>query len=197
MKIFLIILILIFNIQSLTKADDIRNFEIEEMSVGDSLLDYFSLDEIKKKINSYEDKGYIYNSRDFYSLTFKFLTKFEKYDAVQVQLKDNDKRYIIQTIDGLIYYKDDINQCYEKFESVEKEFDLLFKNSNKQKQKKSKHSYDKSGKSTTIAIFYNMTNRDYASIHCYDWFEDLNIDDSLTISLTTNEFNNFLINKAY
>jgi len=43
MKRLLLILILIFSFQSLTKADDIRDFEIEGISVGDSLLDYFSL----------------------------------------------------------------------------------------------------------------------------------------------------------
>ena len=37
MKIFLSVLILIFNFQSWTKADDIKDFEIEGMSVGDSL----------------------------------------------------------------------------------------------------------------------------------------------------------------
>ena len=42
MKRLLLILILTFSFQSLTKADDIRDFEIEGMSIGDSLLDYFS-----------------------------------------------------------------------------------------------------------------------------------------------------------
>ena len=41
MKRLLLILILTFSFQSLTKADDIRDFEIEGMSIGDSLLDYF------------------------------------------------------------------------------------------------------------------------------------------------------------
>ena len=47
----ILILILTFNFQNLTKADDIRDFEIEVMSVGDSLLDYISENEIKNKIN--------------------------------------------------------------------------------------------------------------------------------------------------
>ena len=42
MKLFLLFIILIFNLQSLTKADDIKDFQIEGMSVGDSLLDYYS-----------------------------------------------------------------------------------------------------------------------------------------------------------
>ena len=47
MKRLLLILILTFSFQSLTKADDINEFEIEGMSVGDSLLDYFNEEEIK------------------------------------------------------------------------------------------------------------------------------------------------------
>ena len=47
MKILLLILILTFGLPSLTKANDIRDFQIEGMSIGDSLLDFFSLEEIK------------------------------------------------------------------------------------------------------------------------------------------------------
>ena len=54
MKFFLLALILIFNFQSLTKADDVRDFEIEGMSVGDSLHDHFS----KKKISESEVDWY-------------------------------------------------------------------------------------------------------------------------------------------
>ena len=51
MKIFIFILIIIFNFQSLTKANDVKEFEIEGMSVGDSLLDYFSRTKIREFIN--------------------------------------------------------------------------------------------------------------------------------------------------
>ena len=40
MKRLLLILILTLNFQSWTKADDIRDLEIEGMSIGDSLLDF-------------------------------------------------------------------------------------------------------------------------------------------------------------
>ena len=48
MRAFILFLILIFCFQSWTKADDIRDFEIEGMSIGDSLLNYFSEEEIKE-----------------------------------------------------------------------------------------------------------------------------------------------------
>ena len=49
MRMFLTILILILNLQSFTKADDIQDFEIEGMSVGDSLHDHFFIIKNKRK----------------------------------------------------------------------------------------------------------------------------------------------------
>ena len=56
MRSFLIVLILIFGFQSWTKADDIREIEIEGMKIGDSLLDFFSEKEIKKNQVNYSKK---------------------------------------------------------------------------------------------------------------------------------------------
>ena len=47
MKKILFIIFFIFIFQSWTKADDISEFEVEGISIGDSLLDYYSEDEIK------------------------------------------------------------------------------------------------------------------------------------------------------
>ena len=49
----LLILILTFIFQTLTKADDISDFQIEGISVGDSLLDYMSKKEIKSSKRNY------------------------------------------------------------------------------------------------------------------------------------------------
>ena len=47
MKRILFIILLILNIQLLVKADDIGDFQIEGMSIGDSLLNYMNVYEIK------------------------------------------------------------------------------------------------------------------------------------------------------
>ena len=52
MRVFIAVLVLIFSLQSWTKADDIRDFEIEGMSIGDSLLDYMSENLIIKQMNN-------------------------------------------------------------------------------------------------------------------------------------------------
>ena len=51
MRVFLAVLFLIFSFQSWTKADDIRDFQIEGMSIGDSALDYVTEDEINNNIS--------------------------------------------------------------------------------------------------------------------------------------------------
>ena len=48
MKKFLAILILVLTFQTPSQADDIRDLQIEGISIGDSLLDHFSEEVIKK-----------------------------------------------------------------------------------------------------------------------------------------------------
>ena len=81
MKNILIILVLLFSSSVLAK--DISDFQIEGMSIGDSLLDFISSEKINEKINSYSDKGFIYNSKKYYALTFNsndFNSNLKLYD---------------------------------------------------------------------------------------------------------------------
>ena len=64
-----------FSFQPLTKANDIRDLEIEGMSIGDSLLTYFN----SKEINSYKIK--IHNS-DRYT-TIEINKNLNNYDYLQ------------------------------------------------------------------------------------------------------------------
>ena len=199
MRVFITVLVLFFSLQSWTKADDIKDFQIEGMSIGDSALDFFTKKEIKNKINSYNDNGYIYNSGKFYSLTFYDNQKYKTYEAVQIIFKDKDKRYKIHSITGINYYKSDINDCYNQMEIIEKELDSICNNSKKKEFIKRKHPYDETGKSTTNDVYYILSNSDTASIHCYDWLQSefIKIPDQLNVIFNTSEFNDFLDYEAY
>ena len=71
MRVFIAVLVLIFSFQSLSKADDIKDFEIEGMSIDRSLLDFFSENEI--------DRDYVFPNREF--ATFANVGKnFKTYD---------------------------------------------------------------------------------------------------------------------
>ena len=58
----IVVLVLIFSLQSWTRAEDITDIEIEGMSIGDSLLDYYSKSEIDEALKNpafYKDEKYV------------------------------------------------------------------------------------------------------------------------------------------
>ena len=104
MRVFLSILIIIFNLQSLTKADDIRDFEIEGISVGDSLLDYMSKKDIKSS-----KRNYLKNKK-YYVVGYD--ENLENYTQVDVYLKSGDNKYVVRTISGVLFMN--VNDCLIK-----------------------------------------------------------------------------------
>ena len=102
MKVFLAVLILIFSFQSWTKADDISDFEIEGMSIGDSALRYF-------------DKVEIDNSTSVMQGEYKksiLRTNLKQYDSLILTYKNNDKKYILEGLTGNIEIYSDIYRSF-------------------------------------------------------------------------------------
>ena len=190
MKRLFLILILTFSFHTLIKADDVRDFEIEGMSVGDSLLDFFSEENIirEKQLSQYPNDEHILTN--FYKVE-----NFKTYELVLVGHKKNDNEYIITTIGGTIFYKDNIDDCFSKKDTIEYEFDLIFKNAKKDSFK-IKKGYDKTGNSSSDIIEYEFSNGDAVQITCDDWSKKLSEEevlwDSLNVNLQSSNFRNFL-----
>ena len=194
MRIFITVLVLIFSFQSWTKADDISDFEIEGMSIGDSLLDFYSKDEIDDalQVSQYpaSDKFIIY--------TFRNVKSFETYQAVSVDVKKIDSNYKIYAISGVINYTDNMSECYLLMEKIALEFKEIFNNSKEFKVKRSKLEYDKSGKSYQRYHSFDIPNGDRASLECNDWSDEVpRLSDSIMVSLMIAEYSNFLDKEAY
>ena len=190
MKIFLSVLILIFSFQSWTKADDIRDFEIEGISIGDSALDYFSESEIiKQKQDYFNDKTY--TDSEIFSKNNSI------YHSLHVIYKTNDKNYIIEGLEGTVLYTNNVNKCYKRLDEIDEEISDLFKKTKREKKPKRKHPADKTGKSTTTDIIYFFKNGDVIMLSCYDWSKEKGYADHLRISLSTSEFDNWLYTTAF
>ena len=197
MKRLLLILILTFSFQTLTKADDISEFQIEGMSIGDSLLDYFTKKEIRIK-RKYRIK--YPNSKKFTAITFDEDPKLKVYDSIQANVKTNDKKYIIYSISGISYFDNNISKCKEQMKLISKELIKIFPNaSNINKTKK--HEYDKSGKSLIHQSIFDMDSGAEARVECYDWSKKMskkhNLDDQLIVSILGENFSYFMANEAY
>ena len=105
MKRLLLILILTFSFQSLAKADDIKDFQIEGVSIGDSLLDYMTVDEIKIA----ENNPTYYKNNEFVVIFSKI--ESEKYDRIQITYKPDDKKFIIHEIQAVIDLEHNFKEC--------------------------------------------------------------------------------------
>ena len=81
----------------LTKAEDIRDFQIEGISIGDSLLDYYTENEI---ISFIQDRQYPNSQR--VKITKIISDNFETYEAVSADFL-NDGSYRIIKLSGRIF----------------------------------------------------------------------------------------------
>ncbi len=105
MRILMTVLILVFSLQSLTKADDIEDFEIEGLSIGDSLLDHFT----QKEINEALKNPSYYKNKKFVEVFLNFQSN--EFDFLQVAFKPKDKKFIIEKIMLVKDFSDKIEQC--------------------------------------------------------------------------------------
>ena len=189
MKRLLLILILTLSFQSLTKAEDIRDFEIEGMSIGDSLLDHYSESEIiRYKATPYKNKKW--------SIVAKGDSTFKTYGGFQVHVKTNDSKYIIGSLEGMILYENKIKECYKQQEEITFELDNLFKNS-RILEWKEPHSADKTGNSIAKSKQYSLQNDDVIRVTCIDWSVQMGMIDKLKVAIYTKEFDLWIHNEAY
>ena len=192
MKILLTLFVLLFS--SSVVADDIRDFQIEGISVGDSLLDYMSEKEIKTEIEITKH-AYDYLSDEFGQVYL--FDKFEIYDRLAFFVKPKDKHYTIYSIKGSISYDDKLEQCFAKQKEIEKEFSSMYKNAKKRKGT-FKFDWDPTGESVTHNINFLFDSGDTIEVNCTKYKKSLKIEnrweDSLQVIIDTKEITDWFEN---
>ena len=181
----LLILILTFSFQSLTKADDIRDFEIEGISVGDSLLDYFSLSEIKR-FDDYDDLPSNMKFR-IATTTKKNFNKMKMYDAMTFYYKPEDKNFIIYAIGGNLFCEN--NECKKLYKEIKNDFLKNFKG----KESILKHPDDKSGKSI-VTIYTIEINKGSILIFHNDMSKNVKWVDDVSVEISSSEVDEWIQN---
>ena len=148
----------------MTKAEDITEFEIEGISIGDSALDYFSKEEIKDNTSippNLKESKYTQSCFDDYGNT---------YDRICIAFKKNSSKKIIEQLQAQIRYnKDVMNICKKKQNKIDKELSLLFKNL--ERIEWGKHSLpslkDKDKNAHYYPITYEFVDKSRAQLGCY------------------------------
>ena len=156
MRVFIAALVLIFSLQSWTKADDISDFKIEGISVGDSLLDYMTISEIK---NNKIDYG---SGRKFYATDYN--KNLSTYDKVEIWLKSGDDSYKIYGINTGIYFENNLDECLKQKNEIVNDLEETFKNFKFSSGKKKHDAYKDSMQYTSHVYLGN--SRDNIRVEC-------------------------------
>ena len=98
----------------------VKDFKVEGIAVGDSLLTYFSEEDILKNQRTKDIFGKPDDLTSLYvDSTFEDY-EFETYQKIQIYYLRDDKKYIIHSVGGAIFYQTDYKACNDKFFEVKK-----------------------------------------------------------------------------
>ena len=201
MRVFIAVLVLIFSLQSWTKADDISDFEIEGMSIGDSLLDYFSKNEMKKFLKA--DTTHFYNNSDYVIIGIykgnQNSISFNNYRSLGITINKKDSKYKILSIAGQNYSYDDINDCNATQASIANDIkkDVLEKNINEDIWENDKYAWGETvvGKSKMHDFLFNDNSA--VRIICYELNDEAKEDAGwkvkMEVVINSKEYNEYLM----
>ena len=162
---FIFILFLCLSYTTLLKAENIRDFQIEGISLGDSALDH-------SIIKNYQ-KGSPYTNKKYQDGIKKI--KSDSYDVLQFFFIKKDEKKTLENISGKKFFPNNINECLKKKKIIENEITKLFPNL-KQQSMERPHPGDPSKKSIIYALNYFFPEGDLVQVSCTDWvkFKDRN-----------------------
>ena len=193
MKRFLAILVLGLFLITPSQADDIQDFQIEGMSIGDNLLDHFSKKEIINESVPTSNYNYLKNPDKFIQVEFVYHSSLKTYDTIQVYYKNIPNEYKVYGIVGKLLFEKNIHECVSKRDQIVTELKGTLKNLDIQGPEIEKHAADKTGKSKVNQIAFWFKNNDLIIAECYDWSEEMKYYDNLKINILTNEVNEWLM----
>ena len=169
----------LFGFSAPSFADDISEYEIEGTSIGDSLLEHLSKEEIITQIER-NKSSYDYLTDEFGEVYL--VGKFEIYDLLAFKVKPNDNNYIIYSIKGSIPYDDKLEQCFAKQKEIVEEFSLLYKNA-KKVEETPVFPWDPTGKSKSHNILFIFDSGDIIKVACTVYEKSLKIKNNWSDSL--------------
>ncbi len=192
MKILIIFFIVFFS--SLVFSNEISNYQIEGISIGDSALEHVSEDLVISEIKRTSEHYKYLNNPDKFGEVYIRDGNFNTYSHISIFVKRDDEIYKIFMIRGMITF-DVLSDCLDLQKEIEMEFEDLFNN-----YEKTDYIYspklDPSGKSKKHDVYFDFPNGDNVTLQCSDWSEKIKQENNwvsgISVALLTNEFNDWI-----
>ncbi len=194
MKKILGIVVLSFFLSTSAYTDDIKDFQIENISIGDSALDYFT----ESQIENGELDWFNYNYKEYAT---SLLPGKGIYDWFKISYNSHDDDFIIEGLVGIVVkkkYNDD--KCNKELDTAALDVSELFKNTEQGKKQFYKVVYNPrkifqepnpSGKSTVTSISFDFKEEGKIILSCYNMDKTTNQIDSPIKDI--NQFDTFRI----
>ena len=165
-------------------ADDISDFEIEGISIGDSLLDYMTEDEILEGIEEDKDEHSYLKEPNKYSEIF-LKKDFSIYNNLSLYIKNNhpsqyvtkknsNEKYTILGIRAMITYNDDFENCILKRDEIAGELSNVFQNAELW-ETVTIHPVDPSGESIIDGVYFFLNSGGVSETSCLDIEENFRV----------------------
>jgi len=190
-KIFFII-IFSLTIQTPSLTDDIRDFQIEGMSIGDSALDYFS----EAQLEDNEQGWHNYNYREY---STSLLPGEKIYHWLQITYKNDDDNFTIEALAGVLERRNyNSKKCNNELDVVARDISELFENT-KQKKKQTyelaanaSRKYPFNGKSVVTNMSFDFLDKGSIVLECYNMDKATKRNDSFRTDVRSRAFTNYL-----
>ena len=194
MKKILGIVVLGLSLSTSAYTDDIKDFQIENISIGDSALDYFN----EAQLEDSELGWYNYSYKEY---STSLLPGKGIYDWFQISYKSDDDNFTIDGLAGIVVKKKyDDNKCNKELDAAALNISELFKNTKQVKKQLYKVVYNlreifqkpnPSGKSIVTSISFDFKDEGKIILSCYNMDKATNQIDSPIKDI--NQFDTFRI----
>jgi len=171
MKKILGIVVLSFFLSTSAYTDDIKDFQIENISIGDSALDYFT----ESQLEDSELDWFNYSYKEY---STSLLSGKGIYDWFKISYKSDDDDFIIEGLVGIVVKKKyDDDKCNKELDTAALDISKLFKNIKQEKKQLYKVVYNPrkifqepnpSGKSMVTSILFDFKNEGKIILSCYN-----------------------------
>ena len=205
MKKILGIVFLFFLLSTSAYTDDIKDFKIESISIGDSALDYFT----ESQLEDGELDWYNYSYKEY---STSLVSGKGIYDWFKISYKSDDDNFIIEGLVGIVVKKKyNDGKCNKELDTAALDTSELFKNTKQGKKKLYKVVYnlreifqkpDPSGKSIVTSISFDFKDEGKIILSCYNMdkatnqidtpIKDINQFDTFRIDIRSKTFKHYL-----
>ena len=175
-------------------TDDIKDFQIENISIGDSALDYFT----QAQLENSEQDWFNYSHKEY---STSLVAGKGIYDWFLISYRSDDDNFIIEGLAGILVKKKyDDDECNKELDTTALDISKLFKNTKQGKKQLYKVVYNPreifqttapSGKSILTSISFDFKNEGKIILSCYNMDKATNQIDSPIKDI--NQFDTFRI----